>query len=1047
MSLNSAVCPVRVGRETEVQLLASNAQYRVMTLIAGPAGIGKSRLSLEAVRLAEGLGYSVLVGHCNLDQVLPYAPFVGAIRRRTRTMNEESIAGLFGGSAMLASALLPEVARTVDLPGESPPQEDLFAAIWQLLNRLATPSGCLLLLEDLHWADTDSLRLLTYIAKETMDLPVWLVGTYRDDEIHRRHPLAGVLAELDRERKYDKIALAPLRREELAAMVAAIFEHIDVGEEFVEAMYERTAGNPFFVEELLKVLIERGDVYREAGDWARRDLADIEMPFTVRETLLARARSMSPEGLEVLHLAALAGDRLDMEVLAAAAGLAADKVEEVVTEGLRLQLIAERSDGGRNVYHFRHALTREALADELVGPDRRRAHHKIAVALERVHSSHLDDVAAELADHYLTAGETSLAIQFGLQSARVAAAGFALDEAGRRFERALGLMARDSTERLPVLLEAAAAIIESMDRRLPVSLATEARRLARECSDRVAEVRAMRIIAVDAMWAGDTRRSTLILREAFDLIRGVDDHEEAWVRSLLAFDLTRVDRIDEAMELLDDGIAMAERTSNYRALTSMHVARMMNASFGPGFEESLGLASSAAQKAQDLRGEYQLTQTAAFICLWCGEFARSRELFLRALQLRERVSPHDRYTEVGYAWLLSLMGEYDEAARLSLDTLATVDQVPSRIVALTAVYEVAERRSDPGADSIVEEFWSISSRSGESQRSVPALSARARNTLLNEGLESAGPLFWEVLTLTTSARGRGSHWLFSPDMARALLDEERLEELERWADAMATVTSNDSHLHNRSANALVQAYCATAQGEFDGARAWLGEAMVRYGSMLCPAREAESLIGLSDLERRVGNEVAAAAAATRALVIAERIGAGALIEQATLSTARASVPTILTTVLFTDIVGSTQRLSEVGDRAWRTLLERHNAVVRREMERYGGREVNTTGDGFLASFDSPAQAIRSVMSMREALKPVGVEIRAGLHTGECQVAGDNLAGIAVHLAARVCAAAGSSELLVTGTVRDLVAGANFTFVDRGTHEMKGVAGDWRLFSI
>ena len=368
-------------------------------------------------------------------------------------------------------------------------------------------------------------------------------------------------------------------------------------------------------------------------------------------------------------------------------------------------------------------------------------------------------------------------------------------------------------------------------------------------------------------------------------------------------------------------------------------------------------------------------------------------------------------------------------------------------MALTAVYEVAKRRSDSGADSIVEEFWSISSQSGESQRSVPALSARARNTFLNEGLESAGPLFWEVLALTTSARGRGSHWLFSPDMARALLDEERLEGLERWADAMATVTSNDSHPHNQSANALVQAYCATAQGEFDGARAWLDDAMVRYGLMLCPAREAESLIGLSDLERRAGNEGAAAAAATRALVIAERIGARALVELATLSTARASAPTILTTVLFTDIVGSTQRLSEVGDRAWRTLLERHNAVVRRGMERYGGREVNTTGDGFLASFDSPAQAIRSVLSMREALKPVGVEIRAGLHTGECQVAGDNLAGIAVHLAARVCAAAGSSELLVTGTVRDLVAGANFTFVDRGAHEMKGVAGDWRLFSI
>jgi class 3 adenylate cyclase len=156
---------------------------------------------------------------------------------------------------------------------------------------------------------------------------------------------------------------------------------------------------------------------------------------------------------------------------------------------------------------------------------------------------------------------------------------------------------------------------------------------------------------------------------------------------------------------------------------------------------------------------------------------------------------------------------------------------------------------------------------------------------------------------------------------------------------------------------------------------------------------------------------------------------------------------VLVTVLFTDIVGSTAKADELGDRRWRRLLESHDTIVRRELERFRGREVRTTGDGFLATFDGPARAIRCACAMRDAVGEVGIEIRAGLHTGEVELAGSDLAGIAVHVGARVAALADASEVLVSSTVSDLVAGSGIEFAERGEHELKGVPGRWRLYAV
>ena len=156
---------------------------------------------------------------------------------------------------------------------------------------------------------------------------------------------------------------------------------------------------------------------------------------------------------------------------------------------------------------------------------------------------------------------------------------------------------------------------------------------------------------------------------------------------------------------------------------------------------------------------------------------------------------------------------------------------------------------------------------------------------------------------------------------------------------------------------------------------------------------------------------------------------------------------VLATVLFTDIVDSTRRAAEMGDRDWHALLDAHDAVVRSQLARFRGREVNTSGDGFLTMFDGPQRAIRCAMAIRDAVQALGIEVRAGLHTGECEVRGDDIGGIAVHIGARVSALAGANDVLVSSTLRDLVIGSGLEFEDRGAHELKGVPGEWRLSAV
>ncbi|MDQ1614169.1 MAG: hypothetical protein QOJ60_108, partial [Actinomycetota bacterium] len=815
---------------------------------------------------------------------------------------------------------------------------------------------------------------------------------------------------------------------------------------FSDRVLERTGGNPFFVEELSKMMLDNGDIYHADDDWQRRALAEIQMPLSVRETLLARARTMEPRSYEILRIAAVSAIDLDLAVLAGAAGATPEQVDDAVKEGLAQQVLVEHREGHSVRYAFRHALSREAFADELVGPDRSRAHRAVAEAISQVHADDLDSVAAALADHFAESGDQVAALEFALRAARSAAAAFAVEEADSRYDQALRLMGPADDRRLEVLLEAAGDREFSDISRTRISFAEEARRLAMANGDRLAEARMLYVLENAAWLAGDTAGSIGLLREALDRVHGIDDHEEAWTLRRLTRVLTLGDHLDEAAALLPGSIELARSSGNLGALSGLYGTRMLQEGHGDGFRSAYTAAVETARSAGDVMSEYNVSINAGYVSIWSGDFAESRRSMRHAVAMGEQIAPRDRYAAAGLAWLLSLTGEYVEAKAIAAK-LGPSYPLPTRVVALTALTEVAQREGDPEAAALSDELWDLARSTGENQRSVPALAARARQTLIDSGVDEALPLFQAAATNTVNTRMGGSQWPFAPDLAGALGAQGRTVELESWVELVSRIGANDPHAHNLASSTLCRGFVASSHGDLDQALALFEEAAARYRALPCPAREVEALLGQSDVESRAGRPDGGSGSAGRAFDLATSIGAVLLADQSRQAVERSQAQPVLATILFTDIVGSTELAASLGDRAWREMLTRHHSIVRRELARGRGREVDTAGDGFHVAFDTPAQAIRCAVAVRDSLAAAGISIRAGVHTGECQESGGKLTGLAVHIASRVSQRAEPGEVLASGTVRELVVGSGFSFEERGSHQLKGVPGEWLLFAV
>ncbi len=540
----------------------------------------------------------------------------------------------------------------------------------------------------------------------------------------------------------------------------------------------------------------------------------------------------------------------------------------------------------------------------------------------------------------------------------------------------------------------------------------------------------------------------------------MDMWREAWTLRRLTRLYVLADHHEQAAALLDRAKEIATRAGHHLALSGIYNTEMLMARSSDDFESAFHRAVAEARAAHDVGDEVGALANRGYSCVWIGRFQTAYDSLAQAVELSMASTPCScMYFEAGLAWAAAFLGRFEEAQRLA-DPHRDSGQVPVRLVSLAALTEVAERLGrDDEARRLADVQWELASLTGESQRLVPAVAAQARieqrlqrrnrprESTAGRAGSTRASLFWEAVRLTTDDRGYGSHWMFSPEYAWALAAAGDLAELERWVAATDKLTAIDDTANNRAASHLCHAAQARATEELARARDELTEALNLFTAMPYPAREVETLLELALVEAAMAEDDAAAASAHQAHARAREIGAAALVDRASELVDELSGGSVVATVLFTDIVKSTERAAALGDLAWSDLLEDHNRIVRAELHRFGGREIDNAGDGFLSAFDSPTRAVRCAAAVLADLQAAGIPARAGLHSGECRQAGTKLTGLAVHVAARVLAAAEAGEILVSGTVRDLLAGSGFDFADRGIHQLRGVPGDWRLFAL
>jgi DNA-binding SARP family transcriptional activator len=447
---------VFVGREGELAALlvalddALAGRGRLL-VIGGEPGIGKSRLAEELARTATGSGADVLWGRCwEAGGAPPYWPWVQAIRSYAREADHERLRREMGADAAEIADVVPEVREQVpDLP-PSPAIDDpqaarfrLFDSIAAFLKRAARTRPLVLVLDDLHWADEGSLRLLEFVLRELTDAHLLLIGTYRDVELSRRHPLSQTLAELTRERLFERIVLRGLSREDVAEFIEATCG-TSPPTELIGAVHSQTEGNPLFVTEVVRLLTQEGELTPERLRGS--EVWSIRIPEGVREVIGRRLDRLSDRCNEALAVASVIGREFGLDQLEKLLDYSEDQLLQLLEEALSARVI-EEVPGAIDRYQFTHTLIQETLADELSLTRRVRLHARIAEALEALYGEHADEHAAELAHHFAQAqtllGPDKL-VRYSLAAGEAALAASAHEQALAHFERALA--AKDDAE-------------------------------------------------------------------------------------------------------------------------------------------------------------------------------------------------------------------------------------------------------------------------------------------------------------------------------------------------------------------------------------------------------------------------------------------------------------------------------------------------------------------------------------------------------------------------------------------------------------------------
>jgi len=444
-----------IDRVEEMRLLKEAADKAVrgeggVVFLYGEAGIGKTRLTRELGAYARLRGMQVLYGRCpalfRMDGVPPYVLWSEAIKDYLHSCTTEQlykVIGLYPGELF---KLVPEIKQKLRVFSESLPispesgRDRLFEAVSQFVTNISKEAPLLVILDDLQWTDQTSLLLLHYLARGVYREPLLLLGAYRDTDVDEKHPLSPVLTELNRERLLQSAQLKRMSFDDTSEMIKRILEQDDVPVEFCRLVYEKTRGNPFFAEEVIKSLKEERVIYREENKWGIKDVSKIEFPKTVKSVIKARLGRLDDECQNVLTLASFIGNDFTLEALSALTGIEENKLLDLMEKTLKTGLIEEREVHGEGICSFADILVRDVVYEEVSLLKRKKLHGVVGCALEKVYAKTIDDHLGELASHFLESGDKEKALGYFLKAGEKAQRIYANAEAVSYFQSALRLL-------------------------------------------------------------------------------------------------------------------------------------------------------------------------------------------------------------------------------------------------------------------------------------------------------------------------------------------------------------------------------------------------------------------------------------------------------------------------------------------------------------------------------------------------------------------------------------------------------------------------------
>jgi ATP/maltotriose-dependent transcriptional regulator MalT len=734
MTGNRALAPSMIGRRDQLRELESYLQGAhsgagQVVFLGGEAGVGKTRLIREFAAAARAWGGAAILEGRSYDEdpAMPYGPFVDAIRAAVRESGPEIVAQACDPWTDDLVRLLPELEAVAPAtPASDDPQiqkRRLFEAIYSLIRPHDSQTCRVVVLEDFHWSDQTSQELVHYLARTITRDRLLLIISYRTDELHRRHPLTHLIAQLTRDRLYQEIRLAPLTPDELVSMLETTLDRPLPGS-FVDMLYDRTGGNPFFAEELLKSLIEHDQLDALIGAAQQgRTIDQLAIPISIRDSILERAADLDPITAEVLTYAAVIGRRFDFDLLLRLTDLAEAQLLRAVELLVERQLVVEDPGGLDDSYSFRHALTREAIYGDLLGRERRMRHREVLAALEELYAGRYDEAIDQLAYHSLHGRELERAARYARLAGERAAQMYAYREAVAHYEAALDLLeADDPGER--------ADLFESLGRvAYPLGDFNRCARYWREAQRLYEQLGQRRKVAELARWLGriawerdDPQMAFAHTHAAIEILEAEPPGRElAMAYSALSQLYMVSSQIDESIAWGEKALRLADEFGDVgvktHALNNIGVSLMARGEAERGsacLERSLELAKQHGMLLDELRaylnfsgnllgmGQFkraaellregtdraqqahvelyttEMLETLGQVEMWLGHWDRARALFERQSRRGLARQPDDEGCFPSMGELLLRQGRLDEARRLLESQLASPERREDR---------------------------------------------------------------------------------------------------------------------------------------------------------------------------------------------------------------------------------------------------------------------------------------------------------------------------------------------------------------------------------